>query len=252
MIYRTVLLSTLLVSIVAAVHDHRKSSSTFTTAFVSPGAAPTVVRNVHAVASCYGVCSTAPPPPATTTTSTTALCSKKKKKSATAPGKGGKLQVQMLKAIEGTGRVGDVVMVAPAFFENKLRKTNSARLVTDEEVASQKKESSAKAAAKLDSAREVADKITTIKTISFMKKAGPDGHLFGGIKTKDVLTELRLQFPTGTALDDKHVKVQRLRDAEGAAVDHDIIKYLGDFQATIALLDDVSADLTITVTSDKQ
>lgn len=162
--------------------------------------------------------------------------------------------MQMLKHVEGTGRVGDVVMVAPAFFENKLHKSNSAKLVTDEEVRAQRAESATKAQEKLQSAQDTADRIKSLESVSFTKKAGPDGHLFGGIKPKDILGQIveklgKSNKITTKALQGKRVKVLNVQDVDGNSLDQDTIKHVGDFRATVLILDDIYADIAISVTS---
>ena len=57
-----------------------------------------------------------------------------KKKKDTTVGKGSKVQVKLLKHVAGTGQAGEIIMVAPAFFTNKLQKTGSAKRISDEEV----------------------------------------------------------------------------------------------------------------------
>lgn len=226
---------------------------TTTAAFVSPGASPSVTRSVNAVASCYGVCKTVAAAGSSRKAVPKTVLHAKKKGKGGSGSKSGKLQVQLLKHVEGTGRVGDVVMVAPAFFENKLRKTNSAKLITDEEVKTQQVESAAKEDEKIKSAKDVAERIASLESVTFNMKAGPDGHLFGGIKTKDILGEIKVQLSKEKAakktLESKQVKVLKIEDAEGNSLEQDTIKSLGDFQATIMILEDVKADVTITVTS---
>ena len=58
----------------------------------------------------------------------------KKKKKDTTVGKSGKIQVKLLKYVAGTGSAGEVIMVAPAFFANKLQKTGSAVRISDDDV----------------------------------------------------------------------------------------------------------------------
>lgn len=265
-ITRRILSIALVVATSVATAQSRKPL-TATAAFVSPGASPSVVRSTNAVAECYGVCKTLTSTTSTTTTTTitsttttttvprrrgTALEARKKNKGS-GKSKSGKLQVLMLEHVEGTGKIGDVVMVAPAFFENSLRRTKSARPVTDEEVAEMRETSAAERKEKTDSARTVADEIASLEAVSFRRKAGPDGHLFGGIKTKDILGEIKTLLGKGTTtktLEGKQVKVVKIEDSEGNSLKQGPIKRTGDFQATISILDDINADVTITVASE--
>mmetsp|Transcript_30259 Transcript_30259/g.46301 ORF Transcript_30259/g.46301 Transcript_30259/m.46301 type:complete len:268 (-) Transcript_30259:23-826(-) len=180
----------------------------------------------------------------------------KKKKNDTAAGKTNKIQVKLTKHIAGTGQAGDVIMVAPAFFTNKLQKTGSAVRISDEEVAqgNQKKADGEKQA--LDAANDLKNKFSSF-TMTLSKKTGPNGHLFGAINYKAIMTELKKDnaFPKG-ALDAKWIKISGILTDEGenntgAAVDpkHGI-KEVGDYVATIALLKGVSADFKLLVKSD--
>ena len=176
--------------------------------------------------------------------SNTVLFAKKKRGAAAV--KGGKVQVKILKHVEGTGRVGDVVSVSPAFWENKLKKTGSAIMITDEEVLTQKKEAAAVAEEALDHANHVKEKIEGMGAIAFAKKAGPDGHLFGGINKKSILLMLQSNFPNG-ALSGKAYKVLDVKDESGSSLNHDI-KEVGEYQADISLHPKVDVRVKIIVT----
>uniref|UniRef100_A0A7S4IWM6 Large ribosomal subunit protein bL9 C-terminal domain-containing protein n=1 Tax=Odontella aurita TaxID=265563 RepID=A0A7S4IWM6_9STRA len=138
-------------------------------------------------------------------------------------------------------------MVAPAFFENKLRKTQSAVVVTDEEVKKEREEQAKDAKETLDAATEMMGKIEGL-TLTFPMKAGPNGHLFGGVNYKAILKELIKQFPKGAL--GKGVKIETVQDEEGKAIPHDI-KEVGDFKATVSLMKDVSADIALSVVEQK-
>ena len=171
------------------------------------------------------------------------LFSKKKKKDTTV-GKGGKIQVKLLKHIAGTGQAGDVIMVAPAFFTNKLQKSGSAVRITDQEVKQENAdrismENEAKA-----NALVVKKKVEEMK-LSLLKKAGPDGHLFGGVGYKMILNELKKDFPLG-CLDGKQVQITEVKTSDGEKLQGDI-KEIGEYSVNISLLKDVSATLQLSV-----
>jgi len=152
----------------------------------------------------------------------------------------------MTKHVAGTGNIGDVILVAPAFYENKLKKTQSARPVTDEEVEQQKSEQKQQQQERDAMAIKAKEQLENMKIV-FEKKAGPEGHLFGGIKPKDVLLECKSKFPKKSkAMEGKAVKVLGLLDEEGKDIGHDI-KELGVYIATISLGSDVQAKVAITV-----
>jgi large subunit ribosomal protein L9 len=146
--------------------------------------------------------------------------------------------------VAGPGSVGDIVMVAPAFFLNKLQKTGRAVRITDEQVekecaVKQQQDKEAK-----ENANYLKDKLETM-TLVMSKKAGPDGHLFGGVGYKAIFSELEKQFPKDT-LGAKYIKITGVKDENGELLDHDI-KSIGEYTVTIALLKDISADFRLTV-----
>jgi len=173
------------------------------------------------------------------------LNAKKKKKSSN-EGKGGKIQVKLTKNVPGTGVVGTVLMVAPAFFENKLKMTQSAVRITDEEVAGQNALKEEKDRAQKTTAIETKGKVEEI-ALSFEKKTGPDGRLFGSVTHKVILEELVTLLPKGS-LGNKQVKIIAIESEDGGDVGRDI-KSTGGYRAKIKLLDDISAEFAINVVS---
>jgi len=175
------------------------------------------------------------------------LFSKKIKATGSSAAKGGKLQVKLLKYVEGTGSIGDIVMVAPAFFENKLKRTGSAVLISDEEVDAENKKKLLLQKAQLEQALDMQKKIQEVE-LSMVKKAGPEGHLFGGVAKKDILEELKRKFPKG-ALDGKQIKIATVQRVEGEEVKADI-KEVGLYTSTINLLGDITARFRVNVTAE--
>lgn len=167
----------------------------------------------------------------------------KKKKDSTV-GKGGKVQVKLLKHVPGTGHIGEVVMVAPAFFTNKLQKTGLAVRITDEEVKKQQAEQMAIEKEQTETAMVIKEKLDETK-LSLTKKAGPEGHLFGGVGYKMILEELKKDFPKG-CLDGKHIKITEMLKSDGKKLRGDI-KEIGEYSAKISLLKGISAGVAITV-----
>jgi len=167
-----------------------------------------------------------------------------KKKKDTTVGKGGKVQVKLVKHVAGTGQAGDIIMVAPAFFTNKLQKTGSAIRITDEEVAKEAEKQASHEKELKANASDVKHKLEEMK-FSITKKAGPDGHLFGGVGMKLIMTELKKEFPQG-CLDGKQVKITQIKDGDGKKLQHDI-KEVGAYSLTISLLKGVAANLDLSV-----
>jgi len=198
-----------------------------------PSATPTVVSNTSAIISGYKKQSSL-------------LFAKPKRKAAAV--KGGKVQVKLLKKIDGTGGIGDVVMVAPAFWENSLKKTNSAVLISDDEVSVQNEAKAEKLKAEIELANDLKEKIQQTN-LKISKKAGPDGHLFGGVGTKVIMEELRKKLPKN-ALSSKAIKVTEVCSGEdGKPLDHDI-KEVGNYQVSIALQHEISTSLKLEVVSE--
>jgi len=170
-----------------------------------------------------------------------------KKKTPSSVSKGGKIQVKLLKDVAGTGRAGETIMVAPAFFSNKLLKTKSAIRISDKELERGRKNEQIKNEEKLKSAKRLKDEIEAA-TISFSKKAGPDGQIFGKVGDKNIMGNLKEEVSL-ESLGSKQVKVVSIKDKEGITLDNGIHK-IGEYQATLSLLDGISALLNITVSAD--
>lgn len=171
-----------------------------------------------------------------------------KKKKDTTVGKGGKIQVKLLKHIAGTGQAGDIISVAPAFFRNKLEKSGSAIRISDEEVEQETAEKKQKDAEERASANDMKEKIESM-TLNLKRKAGPEGHLFGGIGYKIILGELKNEFPKG-ALDAKYIKITQVKGEDGKVLKHDI-KDIGEYEATISLLKGISATFKVSVVAEE-
>jgi ribosomal protein L9 len=165
----------------------------------------------------------------------------KKKTVAAAPKK---VQVKLLKHIAGTGQAGDVIMVTPAFFNNKLRPTRSAEIISDEEVTKQKIEAERRQAA-LDAAANAV--VTNLEdfVLSIPRKSGPDGQLFGGIGPKIIMEELSKRMPN-ELWSEKNVRIVTLTDEEGNALKGDI-KHLGKFSASISLTKGIVGKVAISI-----
>lgn len=136
-------------------------------------------------------------------------------------------------------------MVTPAFYNNKLRPTKCAVLISDEEV--QKEQAKAVEADK--QTRETALRMKELflsTNITFKRKVGPDGQLFGGIGPKAIMEEVQRMYGEEEFLSRKSVKVTSLLDADGGKITGDI-KHTGDFGATISLTQDISANIEIEV-----
>ena len=155
-----------------------------------------------------------------------------------------KIQVKMLKYVEGTGHLGEIVMVTPAFFQNKLRPSASAIMITDEEVMKEKSEAETLEKETRAKAEALRERIVDLSLL-LKRKAGPDGHLFGGIGPKCIMEELE-KSTNDDFLKQKGVKIISITNEDGSDVNGDI-KHTGVFKASLSLTKDVSGSFGIIV-----
>lgn len=90
--------------------------------------------------------------------------------------------------VENLGRFGEIVKVAPGYGRNYLIPKGFAVLATDGNVRQLEAERSAylkKAAARIASFNEVKAKLEAV-SLSFKRKAGEDGKLFGSVTSHDI------------------------------------------------------------------
>ena len=135
-------------------------------------------------------------------------------------------------------------MVTPAFFQNKLRPTQSAEVISDEQVEREQEEAAAAKAELQQKANALKEELSDF-TLSISRKAGPDGQLFGGIGQKVIADELKKQ-KIGDLFGKRGVKITSLMDGEGKKMRGDI-KHTGEFRARLALTKDIDAQLSIAV-----
>jgi large subunit ribosomal protein L9 len=176
----------------------------------------------------------------------TRLYNKKKK---VAPAATKKIQVKMLKYVEGTGHVGEVVMVTPAYYNNKLRPTSSAIVITDEEIEREKSKAEAMEKEINERAEAVKEKLSDF-TMIIQRKAGPNGHLFGAISQKNILSELN-ELIKDDYLHSKGVKITGLVDADGKKLQTDI-KNLGEYEATLSLTKDKAIKFKVIIEAENE
>lgn len=158
--------------------------------------------------------------------SPTSLFGKKKKKGGSGGGsatKGAaKMQVKLLEHIAGTGQAGDVIMVNPVFFANKLRPQKLARVITDEEVQADLEEKQSQSDELQKQAKAVQDLLdendssTSSYVLTFSdNQTGPDGKkLFGGIGPKKILESIRKDCKEFDAYSKEFTKQVSILDVE--------------------------------------
>lgn len=160
-----------------------------------------------------------------------------------------KIQVKLLKYVAGVGQKGDIVRVSPSVLNNLLRPSQAAQVITDEDVQKELADAAANERDLDRSARLLKNEIEEM-TLSIVRKAGPDGKLFGGIGPKVIIDELKSKLGSSASLlDRKGVKILSIVDGDGAKVQGDV-KRVGPFGATIALTKDISAKLQAEIRSE--
>mmetsp|Transcript_14089 Transcript_14089/g.21518 ORF Transcript_14089/g.21518 Transcript_14089/m.21518 type:complete len:241 (-) Transcript_14089:272-994(-) len=159
-----------------------------------------------------------------------------------------KIQVKMLKHVAGTGQAGQVVMVTPAFFNNKLRPSASAEMISDEEVEKAEQKAKADKELKMNVAKAAQEELEGF-TLVIKRKAGPEGNLFGGVGAKAIVTELDKQLPN-KLWKSKGVKIVSVVDEADKKVKGDI-KHVGKFSASINLTSDTVGKINISLEAEK-
>jgi ribosomal protein L9 len=176
-----------------------------------------------------------------------------------------KIQVKLLKHVAGTGQAGEVILVTPAFYNNKLRPTKSAQLISNDEVqrelaARQKEQAEMQARAMaIKELLEIENSDDTAPFLKIARKAGPGGQLFGGIGAKCLVQELQNRLEQDELLDEdlreflksKGIKITSIVQAKTDEALPGDIKQTGDYSATIALATGESAKFDISVTAEE-
>jgi large subunit ribosomal protein L9 len=159
-----------------------------------------------------------------------------------------KIQVKLLKHVPGTGQAGEVILVSPAFFNNRLRPTSLAKEITNEQVEQERMAKSTKQQQDNELAIQMVERIEALK-LTMKRKVGPNGHLFGGVGSKMVMEELYSAI-SDDFLRQKNVKITAMLDPEGKRLDGDI-KTIGTFTATVSLTKEHDAQLKVIVEAEQ-
>ncbi len=145
------------------------------------------------------------------------------------------MQVILLEKVGKLGDLGDIVKVKDGFARNYLIPGKLARRATEaaiKEFEARRAELEKSAAAKLDAARALAEKLQG-KVVRVAQKAGVDGRLFGSVTHFDIaegLTKMGLA-----------VSKTQVRLPAGP------LKSVGEYPVTVALHTDVVAEVTVQV-----
>lgn len=102
------------------------------------------------------------------------------------------MQVILLEALHGVGKIGDTVRVRAGFARNFLlprAKALVASKLNQEKFAAQKADLEAKSAKQRDAAQKQAEKFANLK-LEISRYASETGQLYGSVKAKDLAVEL--------------------------------------------------------------
>ncbi|MGH9591802.1 MAG: 50S ribosomal protein L9 [Bryobacteraceae bacterium] len=149
------------------------------------------------------------------------------------------MQIILQEDVEKLGTRGEVVEVAEGYARNfllprqlalpasagNLKRLEKIRTVLAKRTATER-----------DEAQKIAAQINTV-TISFVRKAGENDHLFGSVTTGDLAEELAKQ---GHEVDKRRIILA------------DPIKVLGEYQVSVKLYTDVTAEFKVVVTREAQ
>ena len=148
------------------------------------------------------------------------------------------MQLILLERVEGLGNVGDEVTVRPGYGRNYLIPNGKASLATAgnrsiferRRAQLEKKQEEVLAAAKAEAAKMAG------LTLEIVRATSDGKHLYGSVSTHD-LAELMTE--NGYAVERRNILLD------------DQIKVVGEHQFRVRLHPDVTADLTITVSSEQ-
>ena len=144
------------------------------------------------------------------------------------------MKIILVKDVDNLGLAGQVLNVAPGYARNFLLPTAAALPATDGNLkllAKKRAEFERRAKADKDQALSLKSRLAELR-LTFRRKAGEKGKLYGAVTALDISEALRAQ---GFDLDRR-----RLRLGEP-------FKALGDYEASIRLHAEVTASLKISV-----
>jgi large subunit ribosomal protein L9 len=140
--------------------------------------------------------------------------------------------------VENLGETGDIVTVKPGFGRNYLIPQGFAVLATKGAIKSAEenvRQASKKRESAQASAQQLADKLSNV-SITVSVTAGEDGRIFGTVTTQQV----------ADALTDKGFEIDRKK------ITLDDVKSLGEYKATVQVIGDIKASVTVWVVKDEQ
>jgi ribosomal protein L9 len=160
--------------------------------------------------------------------------------------------VKLLQNVPGTGQAGEVILVTPAFFNNKLLPTHLAKIISDEQVEQERQAKNAKEQADDARAVQLKAQIEALPALVLRRKVGPNGQLFGGVGPKMIMDLLSSAIPDEFWTQQKGVKITAMMDAvDGQKKIVGDIKTVGTYRANIALTKAHSATLSFVIAAEE-
>jgi len=147
------------------------------------------------------------------------------------------MEVILKEEVEHLGNRGDVVKVADGYARNYLLPRKLALQATDanKAVIEQMKSAAARrSATEKVQAEELVAKLEPLQ-LSFTRKSGKDGHLFGSVTSSDIATELGTQ---GFEVDRRKIQLS------------EPLKSVGDFKVAVKLHREVTAQLKVKIAAE--
>lgn len=148
------------------------------------------------------------------------------------------MEVILKQDVESLGHRGDVVKVADGYGRNYLlpKKFAIEATAANKNVIEQMKQSAVRKAAKEKSeAEQVATRLNTVM-LTFERKAGGEGQLFGSVTSADIAHELEAQ---GYEIDRRRIQLE------------EPLKTVGEFHVPVRLFREVTAHVQVNVKSDQ-
>lgn len=149
------------------------------------------------------------------------------------------MEVILKEDVPNLGLRGDVVKVAEGYGRNYLLPRNIAMQATaaNKAVIEQMKAAAARrSASEKAQAEELAKKLEPVE-LTFVRKSGEAGHLFGSVTSADIAAEL---FAQGFDIDRRKIQLS------------DPLKTVGDIVVGIRLHREVTAHIKVTVVAEAQ
>jgi large subunit ribosomal protein L9 len=144
------------------------------------------------------------------------------------------MKVILVEDVANLGKIGDTVEVKNGYARNFLIPRNLAIVASSRNIKAQQHQLQAiekKVAKVISDAQTLSEKLSGA-SVTFTRKAGDTGKLFGSVTNMDITDELAND---GITLDRKDVLLE------------EPIKELGDFEVSVKLPHEVSATIKVTV-----